>query len=677
MSDTSLPALDALVAEQSMLSQAGIRRVLTISGDREWCIKQAQTLRQALPGDWLWVGKTASESVVAASQLKGMLGQEFLHAVFDAHDGLDAEALAILAGTLKAGSWLLLLVPDWESWPTCPDADSLRWSESATPIATPAFIDRLRDALLSDEEAVVWRESMPLILTPLCARPARQVPDGRPTRGQQDVLQQLQAARHAVYVITAPRGRGKSTVAGLFAQQCRDRCWVVAPSRAASDVLLRQSGDAVSFWSPDNLLAHCRQYGGGAEWLLIDEAAAIPSSVLTEMLSYFPHVLMTTTVLGYEGTGRGFWLKFCAGLPDCQMLELSEPLRWATDDPLERWLDRVMLFQAENRLAEQRSTSPVTLVSDEAAEWTRFPARLEQCYGLLCSAHYRTSPLDLRRLLDAPGMHLATARRDKSLCGVIWSVDEGGLEAGLARDVWAGRRRPRGNLVAQSLAAHGNLWTAPQLRSRRISRIAVLPSARREGIGRALVHEHQRQGEQEGMDFLSVSFGYEPELWRFWRHCGFRLARIGSHIEASSGCYSAMALLPLSDAGKMLTREASRQLARDWRWLRRDIPLTLDMDLDDDSALDEADWLNLSGFAFAHRSPQASLASLCRLLAHTSLALPALRLWLDDGAQESQCVERLGLSGKKALLHRWREETAEALSHCDNDVLQRARQWLA
>ncbi|WP_304168075.1 tRNA(Met) cytidine acetyltransferase TmcA domain-containing protein, partial [Lonsdalea britannica] len=174
MSDTSLPAIDALVAEQSMLSQAGIRRVLTISGDREWCIKQAQTLRQALPGDWLWVGKTASESVVAASQLKGMLGQEFLHAVFDAHDGLDAEALAILAGTLKAGSWLLLLVPDWESWPTCPDADSLRWSESATPIATPAFIDRLRDALLSDEEAVVWRQSMPLILKPLCARPVWQ-----------------------------------------------------------------------------------------------------------------------------------------------------------------------------------------------------------------------------------------------------------------------------------------------------------------------------------------------------------------------------------------------------------------------------------------------------------------------------------------------------------------------
>ncbi|MFP1751317.1 tRNA(Met) cytidine acetyltransferase TmcA [Lonsdalea quercina] len=668
----SRSALDALVAAQSAMSLAGIRRVLTISGDREWCITQAQTVRQALPGDWPWVGKTA----LAPSQLKGKLGQEFLHGVFDAHDGVDAEALAILAGTLKAGSWLLLLVPDWEAWPNCPDADSLRWSESTEAIATPAFIRRLRAALVSDGEAALWRQSMPFNLTPTRIRPAWHAPDGRPTQGQQDILRQLQAARHAAYVITAPRGRGKSTVAGLFAQQCRERCWVVAPSRAASDVLLRQSGDAPSFWSPDSLLAHCRQHGGGAEWLLIDEAAALPSSVLNELVSFFPHVLMTTTVLGYEGTGRGFWIKFCAGLPDCRMLELSEPLRWSTDDPLERLLDHVMLFQAENRLEGQRLTSPVTLVRDEPADWTRFPARLEQCYGLLCSAHYRTSPLDLRRLLDAPGMHLTAARSGENLCGVIWSVDEGGLDAELARDVWAGRRRPRGNLVAQSLAAHGNLCTAPQLRSRRISRIAVLPSARREGIGLALVREQQRQGEQAGLDFLSVSFGYDPALWQFWQRCGFCLARIGSHIEASSGCYSAMALLPLSDAGMALAHEATRQLARDWRWLRRNIGLTLPIDLDDDNTLDEADWLNLYGFAFAHRPPQSSLASLGRLLTHTSLTLPALRLWLDDGVPESVCVERLGLSGKKALLRRWREETAQALSHCDNDALQHARQWL-
>ncbi|MGL9734895.1 MAG: hypothetical protein ACR5LF_01580 [Symbiopectobacterium sp.] len=51
----------------------------------------------------------------------------------------------------------------------------------------------------------------------------------------------------------------------------------------------------------------------------------------------------------------------------------------------------------------------------------------------------------------------------------------------------AGRRRLRDNLVAQSLAAHGDGWQAPCLRSRRISSIAVVTEQRRSKIGRALI----------------------------------------------------------------------------------------------------------------------------------------------------------------------------------------------
>ncbi len=53
-----------------------------------------------------------------------------------------------------------------------------------------------------------------------------------------------------------------------------------------------------------------------------------------------------------------------------------------------------------------------------------------------------------------------------------------------------------------------------------------------------------------GLDFLSVSFGYTEPLWRFWQSCGFELVRIGSKPEASSGCYTAMAILPLSEQGR-------------------------------------------------------------------------------------------------------------------------------
>ena len=44
------------------------------------------------------------------------------------------------------------------------------------------------------------------------------------------------------------------------------------------------------------------------------------------------------------------------------------------------------------------------------------------------------------------------------------------------------------------------------------------------------------------MDYLSVSFGYTKELAQFWQKCGFSLVHLGEHLEASSGCYSAIAL---------------------------------------------------------------------------------------------------------------------------------------
>lgn len=108
-------------------------------------------------------------------------------------------------------------------------------------------------------------------------------------------------------------------------------------------------------------------------------------------------------------------------------------------------------------------------------------------YQLLSGAHYRTSPLDLRRMMDAPGQHFTCRPRQERIAGALWLVEEGGLEPPLGRAVWAGYRRPRGNLVAQSLAAHGGSPLAATLAGLRISRIAVHPARQREGLGRRLV----------------------------------------------------------------------------------------------------------------------------------------------------------------------------------------------
>ncbi|MBA0158342.1 tRNA(Met) cytidine acetyltransferase TmcA [Pectobacterium versatile] len=666
---------------QRQQQRYGVRRLLVLSGEANWCEEQALALSGQLSGDWLWVSESAPDSVTAlpASRVRTLLGREFLHAVFDARSGVDVEALAMLSGTLQAGSWLIMLVPSWQGWPTQPDQDSLRWSEQEQPIATPHFIQHFQRQLLADEDVVLWQQDQAFAIRPLAARSDWQPASGEPTAQQQHILHELNATESGVLVITAPRGRGKSALAGMLTQRSLGACWITAPSRAAADILQQHARADALFWAPDALLAHCRLHGApSVDWLLIDEAAAIPSSLLSTLLPYFSRILMTTTVQGYEGTGRGFLLKFCATLPQWRAFTLDEPLRWAVNDPLERVLDQALLFnEPEAFYSPQQPDRPISSSAlesriERADDWLTHPDRLKWCYALLCSAHYRTSPLDLRRLMDAPGMHIASAQMAGEICGVLWLVEEGGLSASLAHEVWAGRRRPRGNLVAQSLAAHAGLWHAPTLRARRVSRIAVASASRRQGMGRALIAEQMCEAQRQALDYLSVSFGYQPELWAFWQSCGFQLVRIGSHLEASSGCYSAMAILPLSDAGHRLAEQGSRQLARDWFWLQRLIPLNLALPQTENTELDEDDWRELAGFAFAHRPMEASFAALCRLLSHTTLPLPALRLLAEKPSESEQIATMLGLTGKKALLRRWREEAVAALVELDE---QRSERW--
>ncbi|MBI0486841.1 tRNA(Met) cytidine acetyltransferase TmcA domain-containing protein, partial [Dickeya dianthicola] len=224
--------MESFVVSQQYQQRYGIRRLLVLSGRSDWCCAQAQRLSDSLPGDWLWVSASAPQGVTAIPprNVRGVLGREFLHAVFDARDGLDAQALAMLVGALRAGSWLLLLAPEWDRWPDCPDADSLRWSEQPEPIATPRFIRHVQHQLLTDDEVVLWRQpdAEPVIALP--HRRSDWLPaTGEATSCQQAILRQLQHTSCAVSVITAPRGRGKSTLAGMLARQCQGVCWVSAP----------------------------------------------------------------------------------------------------------------------------------------------------------------------------------------------------------------------------------------------------------------------------------------------------------------------------------------------------------------------------------------------------------------------------------------------------------------
>ncbi|MDK9358377.1 GNAT family N-acetyltransferase [Lelliottia sp. V106_10] len=651
---------DRLVAE---LKREGHRRLLVISGDEAWSQAQSERVRDALPGDWLRMENDAPQA------LKSLLGREYRHAIFDARHGFDVSAFAALSGTLRAGSLLVLLTPPFAAWPEQPDSDSLRWSDSEHPIATPHFVHHFCRTVSQDPGVILRQQhqSFPDITLP--SAPDWQPASGEPQREQAEILALLCQMQSGVAVVTAPRGRGKSALAGMLLSRISGHAIVTAPAKGATDVIARFAQDNYHFMAPDALLASEQQ----ADWLIVDEAAAIPGPLLEKLVSRFSRVLLTTTVQGYEGTGRGFLLKFCARFSGLHHFTLSEPIRWAPGCPLERVVADALLF--DDVVDVTPNGAPEILALEQNA-WARQPQLAADIYRLLCSAHYRTSPLDLRRMMDAPGQHFAVARVGEKLAGALWLVDEGGLSPELSQAVWAGYRRPRGNLVAQSLAAHGGSPLAATLIGRRVTRVAVHPSRQREGIGQALIADASRHAQQ---DYVSVSFGYTDELWRFWQRCGFVLVRIGSHREASSGCYTAMAIRPVSEAGQALCVQEHQRLCRDARiieqWNGEKIPVEDRWE----TTLNDDDWLELGGFAFAHRPLATSAPALTRLLLAATLPLQALRGKLEENRDDALLCADLALQGRKPLLARQRQEAAQALDYLEVERAQQLKtdilQW--
>ncbi|END8481103.1 tRNA cytosine(34) acetyltransferase TmcA [Shigella flexneri] len=664
--------LTALYTLTAQMKREGIRRLLVLSGEEGWCFDHALKLRDALLGDWLWISpQPDAENHCSPSALQTLLGREFRHAVFDARHGFDAAAFAALSGTLKAGSWLVLLLPVWEEWENQPDADSLRWSDCPDPIATPHFVQHLKRVLTADNDAILWRQNQPFSLAHFTPRTDWHPATGAPQPEQQQLLQQLLTMPPGVAAVTAARGRGKSALAGQLISRIAGSAIVTAPAKAATDVLAQFAGEKFRFIAPDALLASDEQ----ADWLVVDEAAAIPAPLLHQLVSRFPRTLLTTTVQGYEGTGRGFLLKFCARFPHLHRFELQQPIRWAQGCPLEKMVSEALVFDDENFTHTPQGN--IVISAFEQTLWRSEPETPLKVYQLLSGAHYRTSPLDLRRMMDAPGQYFLQAAGENEIAGALWLVDEGGLSQQLSQAVWAGFRRPRGNLVAQSLAAHGSNPLAATLRGRRVSRIAVHPARQREGVGQQLIASALQY--TQDLDYLSVSFGYTGELWRFWQRCGFVLVRMGNHREASSGCYTAMALLPMSDAGKQLAEREHYRLRRDAQALAQWNGETLPVDPLNDIVLSDDDWLELAGFAFAHRPLLTSLGCLLRLLQTSELALPALRGRLQKNASDAQLCTTLKLAGRKMLQVRQREEAAHALFALNDVRTERLRdritQW--
>lgn len=567
------------------------RRVLSLAGSADWCRAAAQVCLDCLESVQppLWIGTQAPEGVrtLAAQQAHQILGSEVTALVMDAHSGFDPDAFGAAAGSLVGGGLLLLLSPPLQRWPDFDDPEHARIA--VAPVVAEQvggrFLQRLTQQLSQSDDVVRVQqgESLPVLPVGLPVEVAPAEPNaGGPfsSRDQQRAVEALLRVVHGhrrrPLVLSADRGRGKSSAFGLAAAELlrvgKQRILVTAPRLSAVDTLfeqahahlpgslleratLRWENGVMEFIAPDELLAQAPE----VDLVLVDEAAGIPLAMLERMLRSHARIAFASTVYGYEGTGRGFALKFQGVLdqhtPGWQALEMHTPVRWAPDDPLERLVFRALLLNAA--IAEVDAITAVDL-ADCRFERLRRDAlvqdevTLSQLFGLLVLSHYRTRPFDLRHLLDGPNLEIYVLRHGETLLATALLAREGELDAAIVPDIYAGRRRLQGHLLPQSMLAHVGAESAAGLRYGRIMRIAVHPALQGQGLGSRLLAELRTQAEARDWAFLGASFGASAALLRFWRRAGFTPLRVGMTREASSGAHAALMLQALNESAQEL-----------------------------------------------------------------------------------------------------------------------------
>ncbi|OOF40258.1 tRNA(Met) cytidine acetyltransferase [Rodentibacter rarus] len=542
------------------------------------------------------------------SKAVNLLGQEFEHILFDARQGIHLEALAIASGTLKRGGTFCLLLSTWEDLEKHSDMDSLRWNGNQSVICTPHFIHHFKQCIARSHFPILQKASA-VSFPPVFSYEEKQK---QATDEQQQIIEAILQRQCDLYFLTAKRGRGKSALLGMLANRIDEPIYLTAPNKSAVNTLYSFAKGKIEFIAPDELIQRLQQDAAFSEsaWLFVDEAAMLPLSLLQQFSQHFRHIVFSTTIHSYEGTGRGFELKFKQKIHRTfQHFELYQPLRWEENDPLEHFIEDLLLLDAEDKF-EQIVYNPRSNLQIYEVPQSQLIRSPESFYGLMTLAHYRTSPIDLRRLFDGEGQRFYLASDQHQLIGAIWALEEGGMnDEALIEQIQKGIRRPKGNLVPQALCFHSNFSQACRLRSQRISRIAVQPHWQQLGIGMALVNTMQKST----VDFLSVSFGYTQELANFWQKCGFVLVHLGEHLEASSGCYSAIALKGISEEGVAFVKIAQRQFQRNLGLLAHPLAETMRQG-EIDWSLSEEDWQSLSHFAYYHRTLFSSIPAICRLL---------------------------------------------------------------
>jgi N-acetyltransferase 10 len=245
-----------------------------------------------------------------------------------------------------------------------------------------------------------------------------------------------------------------------------------------------------------------------AELLCIDEAAAIPLPLVRGLIGPYL-VFMSSTVNGYEGTGRSLSLKLIGQLRQqsgggggsgrvLKEVELGEPIRYSAGDPVERWMyDLLCLDSGKVKRSVAGCPAPQdcelyhvnrdTLFSHHRAS----EAFLHHLMALYVSSHYKNTPNDLQLLSDAPAHQvfvlvppvLPSATSLPDILCVLQVCMEGGISRVSVMKSLSRGKRASGDLIPWTISQQFADSNFASLSGARVVRIAVHPDLQGMGYG--------------------------------------------------------------------------------------------------------------------------------------------------------------------------------------------------
>ncbi|XP_056168240.1 RNA cytidine acetyltransferase 1-like isoform X2 [Syzygium oleosum] len=254
------------------------------------------------------------------------------------------------------------------------------------------------------------------------------------------------------------------------------------------------------------------------ELLVVDEAAAIPLPVVKSLLGPYL-VFLSSTVNGYEGTGRSLSLKLLQQLEEqsratvngaeaahsgrlFKKIELAESIRYASGDPIESWLNALLCLDVANYVPNITSfPSPGECDLYYVNRDTLFSYHkdselfLQRMMALYVASHYKNSPNDLQLMADAPAHHLfvllGPVDESRNQLPDILCVLQVCLEGQISRKSviksLSDGHQPFGDQIPWKFSEQFQDTVFPSLSGARIVRIATHPSAMRLGYGSTAV----------------------------------------------------------------------------------------------------------------------------------------------------------------------------------------------